>query len=591
MTDAGLKDKLASTKKLFGAAATLAKKKAALATLNNVTLPKIYYAIGKRLAGLAQLPTELAALRDKVRSLEAQIAAVPVKEPSEAATGLAAKAKQLAQQAAKATSDAAATAQIHAAYVSLGKAAVNKYGDKSVPKDVLPDLLAARATASTLASEIEAVNLSANQGWLSPARLLTASGIVGALLLGGLILRYVTNGSGGKQRSDNVVASRKAESTAKASAASEPARDLPPGWVKPDPGADAVESLLGDTSVAFVGTEYRGIRLGSSYSDVAQQAPIAVTQRRGPAVYCNDSDGAFVFSQEGKLVCYVQTYIGGPEDYLDKLKDVFGTTDKPILTRTYSNTSSALKHTFIRYTFPDALVLLEFGEGIALTTGRARQNEATHVYVLDRPWAAGLLKRSAEAKRIGFDWMARAAAQVQAGAITPKTLPTIPHTRAKSIRDGAGVIYIDEKREKMLEKEGYGGDALEQAATVARCTAHEPGKPGVVAFNCDRYTGCEVDVFLKQENTEESKKSGPVRALSATPFLNFLDAELKAVQLAQSFPPRTDEIRFVQQERIGGTVGKGWYEWNYSPDGDRTWKVKSPLSEGMEMEYLGNRGL
>ena len=132
---------------------------------------------------------------------------------------------------------------------------------------------------------------------------------------------------------------------------------------------------------------------------------------------------------------------------------------------------------------------------------------------------------------------------------------------------------------------------MEQAATVARCTEHEPGKPGVVAFNCDRYTGCDVDVFLKQENTEEAKKSGPVRALSATPFLSFLGVELKAVQLAQFFPPRNDEIRFVQRERIGGTVGKGWYEWNYAPDGDRTWKVKSPLSEGMEMEYLGNRGL
>lgn len=591
MNEFGMKDKLASTKKLFGAAATLAKKKAALATLNNVTLPKIYYSIGKRLAGLAQLPPELSSLREKIRSLEAQIASAPAKDLGEAASGFAAKAKQLAQQAAKATSDAAATAQIHAAYVSLGKAAVEKYGDKSVPKEVLPDLLAARATASTLASEIEAVNLSANQGWLSPARLLAASGVVGALLLGGLIIRYVTNGSAGTQRSDNVVASRKAESSAKPSAASEPVGDLPPGWVKPDPGGDAVKSLLGETSVAFVGTEYRGITLGASYSDVAKQAPIAVTQRRGPAVYCNDSGGAFVFTQEGKLVCHQQTYIGGQEDYLDKLKDVFGTTEKPILTREYSDNSSAVKHTFIRYTFPETLVLLEFNKGIALTAGRARQNEATHVYVIDRPWAEGLLRRSAEAKRIGFDWMKRAAAQVQAGAINPKTLPTIPHTRAKSIRDGAGVIYIDEKKEKTLEQEGYGGDALEQAATVARCTAHEPGKPGIVAFNCERYTGSEVAVFLKQETPEGSGKSGPVRALSATPFLNFLDTELKAIQLAQSFPPRTDEIRFVQRERIGGTVGKGWYEWNYSPDGDRTWKVKSPVSEGMEMEYLGNRGL
>lgn len=189
MTDSGMKDKLASTKKLFGAAATLAKKKAALATLNNVTLPKIYYAIGKRLAGLAQLPPELAALRDKIRSLEAQIAAVPAKETSEAATGLAAKAKQLAQQAAKATSDAAATAQIHAAYVSLGKAAVDKYGDKSVPKEVLPDLQQANRSIAELKEEIATLGAASGKGIVTPGRLLLAGGLGTAVLLGFVFLR------------------------------------------------------------------------------------------------------------------------------------------------------------------------------------------------------------------------------------------------------------------------------------------------------------------------------------------------------------------------------------------------------------------
>lgn len=214
MTDSGMKDKLASTKKLFGAAATLAKKKAALATLNNVTLPKIYYAIGKRLVGLAQLPPELAALRDKIRSLEAQIAAVPAKETSEAATGLAAKAKQLAQQAAKATSDAAATAQIHAAYVSLGKAAVDKYGDKSVPKEVLPDLQQANRSIAELKEEIATLGAASGKGIVTPGRLLLAGGLGIAVLLGFVFLRLFSGNDSPAGRSAAVaVAETNSEST------------------------------------------------------------------------------------------------------------------------------------------------------------------------------------------------------------------------------------------------------------------------------------------------------------------------------------------------------------------------------------------
>jgi hypothetical protein len=186
--------------------------------------------------------------------------------------------------------------------------------------------------------------------------------------------------------------------------------------------------------------------------------------------------------------------------------------------------------------------------------------------------------------------MQQAAAQVQEGSINPKSLPTIPHTRIRSIRDGGGAIYIDEQREKALEQQGYGGDALEQAATVARYTAHEPGRSGSVAFFSDRYTGCDVDVFLKQESTE-SPQQGPARALTETPFLSFLNSELKAILLQQAFPPRTGDIRFMQRERVVGTVGQGWYEWNHTTDGDHTWQIRSPLLGGLEMEYLGERGL
>jgi hypothetical protein len=154
MKESSFREKTAAAKKLFGTAAKLAQKQAELATLNNVTLPKLYHAIGKRIVGSDKLPADLEHHRQKIRQLESGIAATPEEIKSDPAGGFAAKAKQFAQQAAqkaaKATGDATATVQIQAAYVALGKEAVEKYGDKAVPAEMRSDLSAAVARRADL---------------------------------------------------------------------------------------------------------------------------------------------------------------------------------------------------------------------------------------------------------------------------------------------------------------------------------------------------------------------------------------------------------------------------------------------------------
>jgi hypothetical protein len=193
MPESRLKENAAAVKKLFGTAAKLAQKQAALATLNNVTLPKIYHAIGKKIVGLERLPPDLVTHRDKIRALEARIAARPEEPTTAPAEGFAAKAKQLAQQAAqkasKVSADAAATMQIQAAYVALGKGAVEKYGDKSVPKEILPELQAAKATISQLQEDIAALSASSHHGVFTPSRLLLVGGIGAAVVLCVTLLR------------------------------------------------------------------------------------------------------------------------------------------------------------------------------------------------------------------------------------------------------------------------------------------------------------------------------------------------------------------------------------------------------------------
>lgn len=172
---------------LLGTTATLAKKKAELAALNNVTLPRVYQQIGKRIAGLPRLPPALASHVERIRQLEAAMAVSPAESGTGSEGGLAAKAKQLAQKAAKATSDAASSLQINSAYTTLGREAVLKYGDQAIPKDMAAELGLLSAKQKELSDEIAALESSHAGGILTPARLV-AAGMICGLLLGGFVL-------------------------------------------------------------------------------------------------------------------------------------------------------------------------------------------------------------------------------------------------------------------------------------------------------------------------------------------------------------------------------------------------------------------
>lgn len=187
MSESQLKENAAAVTKLFGTAAKLAQKQAALTTLNNVTLPKLYHAIGKKIIGLEKLPPDLVSYRDRIRSLEAGIAAKPEEPVAAPAEGFAAKAKHLAQQAAqkasKASANAAATMQIQATYVSLGKAAIDKYGEKAIPKEMADDFRKLHESRNALNAEIESLAAASHVGVLTPKRILVGVVAVGCLCL------------------------------------------------------------------------------------------------------------------------------------------------------------------------------------------------------------------------------------------------------------------------------------------------------------------------------------------------------------------------------------------------------------------------
>ncbi len=176
---------------MLGTAAALAKKKAELAALNNVALPRVYQQIGRRIAGLAKLPPDLAGHVERIRQLEATVGPSSLNADTAEDSGFAAKAKQLAQKAAKATSDAATILKINSAYATLGREAVMKYGEKAAPKEMTAELSALNVKQEALTAEIAALEASHAGGIVTPQRLVLAATFCGILLGGFVFVRSV----------------------------------------------------------------------------------------------------------------------------------------------------------------------------------------------------------------------------------------------------------------------------------------------------------------------------------------------------------------------------------------------------------------
>jgi hypothetical protein len=186
----------------------LAQKQAELATLNTVTLPKLYHAVGKHLMSAAKLPPDLEQRRVDIRQLEAQSGAAQgleeAREPSEAASGFAAKAAQLAQQAArkaaKATGDAARSAQVQAGYVALGKAAAEKYGEKALPPEERQRYAALSTRREQLMADVAAIGK--RSGTKTAFRFVAFLALLAVMFGGGRVVRSWYAGTTTQQRAD-----------------------------------------------------------------------------------------------------------------------------------------------------------------------------------------------------------------------------------------------------------------------------------------------------------------------------------------------------------------------------------------------------
>ena len=107
-----------------------------------------------------------------------------------------------------------------------------------------------------------------------------------------------------------------------------------------------------------------------------------------------------------------------------------------------------------------------------------------------------------------------------------------------------------------------------------------------------RYEGAQVPVFLRATASEGSDEAKKFYATRHTPLLRLLASELRCLQMQQMFPPKTDEIRFMQRKRAWMTDVNGFYEWNHEDENGNSWAVRSASGDaGVQLEFLGNRSL
>lgn len=176
---------------LLLASSEYAKKKASLATLSTTTLPPLYHRIGKRVAKLEKVPSDLADAVAKIRRLEESLAAGGIAATEAGAeqtdakpSGFAGKMVGNVKSAAKQSST---RVQLNSAYMSLGRQAVERYGEKAAPKELREELSVALQKSKALQEEVDALGKSASLGFWTPGRVAFGGIAVAVLLLFGVV--------------------------------------------------------------------------------------------------------------------------------------------------------------------------------------------------------------------------------------------------------------------------------------------------------------------------------------------------------------------------------------------------------------------
>lgn len=184
LTDSGTRKERHPLIALLFASSEYAKKQAALTSLSTTILPSLYHRIGKRVAKLEKVPQDLAESVAKTRGFEDARAGKDTSleaEPSDTKpNGFAGKMLGNVRNAAK---QSQLLVQLNTAYVTLGRQAVEKYGEKAAPQELREELAAALQKSITLRAELDALSKAAGHSFWTPRRVAIGAACVALVAL------------------------------------------------------------------------------------------------------------------------------------------------------------------------------------------------------------------------------------------------------------------------------------------------------------------------------------------------------------------------------------------------------------------------
>lgn len=583
-----LKGWFASSSRFVASSARLAKKQAELATLNNVTLPRLYHAIGKRVIRSANLPADLVHHRQRIQDLEASIAAKPEQPKQDAAVGLAAKAKQFAKQAAsttvKATSDTASKVKIQAAYVALGKQAIETYGVQALPQELREQYESIRHKQVALSDEIGAIASTRSKKFFSYGRL----AIIGTCLF--LLLGFVGLRATGNWLFGESVQIKKVAAIAKPEGS--PPSGLPRSSVSRQRSTanTFVDAVLGSTSHHYTKYGYKEVLLGQTFEEINSKRPLGCARafQDGPHKFREfpDSADAFYFDENQRLICYSFTYSGGPRHYLSEIEQVFGEHSSGNDSR--SSHSARLTSQNVRrwYTFPETVVFVDFGKSNNLLS----TEEFTGVHVFDRQYLEGLLRPIAAARWQAGQWIGQASKCLKAGVNAAEQYPLLDGCRIETLvhLGSTGVAMFDKQYEgdpdtKALDMLGIKGRVAVVATSIIQS---EPQ----IQFDF-RYLTAGLPKTRLHRGTHERFSDILCYAREYLPYSGLLKGLMTAYILHEVFPSSDGTFRFVQTSNNGIHGRLGAYKWEHEDaDGDR-WAISCGENDFTQVVFQSRKKL
>jgi hypothetical protein len=562
-----------------------------LAWLRLIEFPRLYVALGKRIATAPKFPPALSPRIAEITRLQGILSpddeateALPSNKATSRLVAAASRMRALGWMCYLSVRSLPTMARLSSAYRSLGREALATFGKKAVPPELEPRFAVALSRQHQLKSQADSLRAS----WpLSPAATMaTAAVLLGVVCCAWMFLERKPTTAHAKH-ADSLAREWKAEAasgdppeTFRFSPLSRRSVAHQSMWrIESDSGLNdyaqqidqAIEHGLGEVSYAFTDRKFRDVQLCLPFQSMPDRQwkyphfmgygflyqvppPASENDRRNPRLA---GTGVGVDESTGRIVVVMASMQATDlADIRDEVLETFGRTPQDIQQLSFIGGSRVRKTTVVKYTFPETLVRVVSTTDIPLRGGYPSTD--TEIWVLDRSYVEQHIRAFANAFISSCRWMqqVRRSHDSRTG-IALSLVPPLVDTKALTDDTRQSAIFID----PVLEKEANRIEALYAKArkagndisfpnvnrVVAGITSYEGGGGVIVALPAASATNGMERLWMRDENLSSY---GIQHCCIQDIYL-----QVASVLAQAQFPPRGDSISVIDPQETNYAAG------------------------------------